>query len=336
MSKVRHGGRTVAGWAQMLRVTPETVEEALRGGNLMFVKTTLLRRLQGNMLREDKLKRALDYFVTQGNLIDSPEFMGIHLYVSRSTNYAYVSEGNHTIAIHDKLGYTWIPVHVRLIDDSKPGEGMFDEYLREQWAAGKLRLPHAPAEPIDRLDVDQFRATPALMRENYGLEVLDLENPSVKFKRSVVHVDVVQPVVGSAQLLCAHCMQPARGLCAVCQTEAYCSEQHADARWLLHACAVIGMMEAVPSALFSSTPQLAEQFAPAGAGVLNQHFRFFVTRDLDQEHVHQQANAKDGDVKKPCSLQKTSSAYHVVAGWNSALGVAARINKQLIGLPRVL
>jgi hypothetical protein len=48
------------------------------------------------------------------------------------------------------------------------------------------------------------------------------------------------------------------------------------------------------------------------------------------KHVHQQANAKDGDVKKPCSLQKTSSAYHVVAGWNNALGVAARITKQLI------
>jgi len=230
MSTTKYGGRTIKGWAALLRVTSFTIEEALRGGNLMFVRTTLMRRLQGNMLREDKLKRALDYFVTQGNSIDS-DFMGIHLYVSRSSNYAYVSEGNHTVYVYDKLGYMWIPVHVRLIDDTRPGEGMFDEYLREQWAKGGLRLPRAPREPIDRLDVDQFRATPELMRENYGLEVLDLNAPpKTAFKRTVVPVDTDS----SDAAICVLCAQPALFACSICRREAYCLPEHADAHWPLH------------------------------------------------------------------------------------------------------
>lgn len=236
-------GVTTLEWANRLRVAPEIVRSSRENGNVMFLRTEMVAKLQGNPFNLAKKRDARRSYIVNEEAIEELPL----LVVSATSNFAYLSEGNHRLWAWKSLRRKWFPVKVSLSWSAKPLKG----WQTQRRTRGFLTLfnTNTAGLPLRNMGYDSYTpnsATPRMMRRVYGLEVLDWNAPPTTFSdvpdqlADAFDNALLMRACDPADLTCVVCSMPADNVCGGCNFELYCGdkcqkqhfETHRDECWI--------------------------------------------------------------------------------------------------------
>ena len=266
-------GRRISDWSDDLNVSRDIVRASITNGNIMFLRTRTVMRLQGNRLNRVKLEQARrSYLVNGEKMREIP-----HLVVSAKSNYAYLTEGNHRLWAFKELQKKWFPVQLHLTWAEKRPSG---DWQRLRHAKGFLQLRNTDTTKLPLASVGYPSYTPNtgnvnLMRSVYGAEVLRWAAPPTEFK-DYDFVDAEPELHEPEQriqagFLCSQCSAVARDVCDGCAGELYCSVECQRAHYPAHReqCAVgVDFNSAIKKWRPASAGQTIGKFVDLGVAVL--------------------------------------------------------------------
>jgi len=219
--------RPIAVWARRLNVVPAIVEDTLSNGSVMFLRTDMVTKLQGNPFNAAKKRDAKRSYIENSEPMRELPL----LVVSATSKFAYLSEGNHRLWAWKSLGLKWFPVQISLSWNARPLNGW--QLRRRERGFLTLFNTDESVLPLPNIGYPSYTpnsATPQMMRRVYGLEVLSWQAPPISFydvPDSTVDAfnnELLMLTCNSADLTCTVCSRPADSVCSGCDFERYCSE----------------------------------------------------------------------------------------------------------------
>jgi hypothetical protein len=135
-----------------------------------FLRADQVLRFAGNAISRDKyrdLREALEedtlMLATDSNAIN-PHLPVLE--ISCATTDVKLEEGNHRVQVMYDLGYTWVPVAVRITDYSS-------KYMKPP----NRSIPKSLSTHPNMCKDDWTKHVPLVLQEVYGLDILDLTRP---------------------------------------------------------------------------------------------------------------------------------------------------------------